>query len=114
VFASTWRAGSEAEIALLLGLCARSRRTVAALATHGRVHLRTQDPHEPADHRETAEPEDANDPLRPKAGLPRQPGSHPFVAKLGLSCQGRRTRFRAPLFGERWLADARISRLLER
>jgi len=80
VFASTWRAGSEAEI----GLC-----SAFALAPGARLLLwrhaeefvcaprtLTSQP----DHGETAEPEDANNALRPKAGLPRWPGSHPLLA----------------------------------
>ena len=64
----------------VLGVCARSRRTVAALAARRRVRCAPRTLTSQPDHGETAQPEDANNALRPKAGLPRQPGSHPLLA----------------------------------
>jgi hypothetical protein len=80
VFASTWRAGSEAEI----GLCSAFALALGArllLWRHAEEFVcsprtLTSQP----DHGETAEPEDANNALRPKAGLPRRPDSHPLLA----------------------------------
>ena len=100
-FASTWLGGSAAEIGL---------RSAFALAPGARLLLwrhaeefgcaprtLTSQP----DHEETAEPEDANNALRPKAGRPRRPGSHLLRPAVSLSW--------LPLRAAAWLEWAAVA-----